>query len=89
MAYYNLSEYARLSGEDATKSGLQDAPGLVRQAIEDFDEAIELDPAFANAYWLWGVTYQALGMISRAQEDFDKAHSTSHLPIDWRGRMIA
>ena len=43
------------------------------RAIEDYDEAIRLDPNDPLAYSNRGTTYDALGQYSRAIEDYDEA----------------
>ena len=43
------------------------------QKIEDFDEAIRLDPQYAIAYSDRGLAYHMLGQYERAIEDFNKA----------------
>ena len=42
-------------------------------AVADFDEAIRLDPAFANAYYNRAAAYRAKGELDRALADYDKA----------------
>ena len=43
------------------------------QAIEDFTEAVRLEPQFSDAYKNRGLLYTALGMVEEAQRDIDKA----------------
>ena len=43
------------------------------RAIEDYDEAIRLDPQLANAYLGRGVASGALGQYERALQDLDEA----------------
>ena len=43
------------------------------KAIEDYDEAIRLDPKYAGAYHSRGQAYGLLGQYERAIEDFDEA----------------
>ncbi len=47
--------------------------GDVQLAIEDFDEAIRLDPQYALAYFNRGLAYNAIGDVARANADFDRA----------------
>ncbi len=42
------------------------------QAIEDFDQALRLDPSYALAYYNRGLAYKNLGEYRRAIEDFDQ-----------------
>ena len=42
-------------------------------AIEDFNNAIHIVPAFANAYNNRGFTYYILGQYKHAIEDYNKA----------------
>ena len=44
-----------------------------QRAIEDFDQAIKLDPKFAEAYWDRGKTYNELGNRQQALEDWKAA----------------
>jgi len=43
------------------------------RAIQDFDEAIRLDPQSAYAYYMRGLANQALGKNTAADRDFQKA----------------
>jgi len=45
----------------------------MKQAIDNFDEAIRLDPQFADAYHNRGTTYRNLGQFERAIEDYNHA----------------
>ena len=47
--------------------------GNPARAIEDYDQALRLDPGLAVAYLGRGVVYDALGLYHRAIEDFDQA----------------
>jgi hypothetical protein len=47
--------------------------GNYRQAIEDYDRAIESRPGFADAYYNRGVVYQGLGNYRQAIDDYSKA----------------
>ena len=44
-----------------------------RKAIKLYDEAIQLNPNYANAYHYRGMAYKALGNNAKAQADFAKA----------------
>jgi Flp pilus assembly protein TadD len=43
------------------------------EAIKDFDQAIQLDPNFAIAYYNRGSSYQVLGQYEHANQDYDRA----------------
>jgi tetratricopeptide (TPR) repeat protein len=47
--------------------------GEYEQAIEHFTQAIELDPAFSEAYVSRGVAYHSQGNYARAIADYDEA----------------
>ena len=47
--------------------------GQYERAIQDYDEAIRLDPQFAGTYNNRGVAYKALGQHERAIQDYDEA----------------
>ncbi len=47
--------------------------GEYRQAIEDYDQALRLDPGYAKAYYNRGNAYGRRGEYRRAIEDFDQA----------------
>jgi tetratricopeptide (TPR) repeat protein len=47
--------------------------GDYQRAIDDFNQAIQLDPLFANAYKDRGIAQLELGEYARAVEDFDQA----------------
>ena len=49
------------------------ALGEYRRAIEDFDQALRLDPGDAIAYYNRGSLYSELGEHRRAIEDYDQA----------------
>jgi tetratricopeptide (TPR) repeat protein len=43
------------------------------QAIDDFNEAIRLEPNYANAFNNRGVAYKNMGELDRAVADYDQA----------------
>ena len=47
--------------------------GNLIQAIADATKAIQINPNFANAYFVRSVCYQELGDNAKAQADFAKA----------------
>jgi tetratricopeptide (TPR) repeat protein len=47
--------------------------GQYDRAIQDYDEAIRLDPKYADAFNNRGYTYNAKGQYDRAIKDFDEA----------------
>ena len=47
--------------------------GRYEQAIEDYDQAIRLNPEDADAYYNRGIVYYELGQLERAIEDYDEA----------------
>jgi tetratricopeptide (TPR) repeat protein len=66
------------NSQDATTCASCDAPFELRQvegqiAIEDYDEAIRLNPNDAEAYFNRGNAYHNLNKKKRAIEDYDKA----------------
>ena len=46
--------------------------GKRQRAIQDYDEAIRLNPQFASAYNNRSVAYQSLGKRKLAERDFQK-----------------
>ena len=52
----------------------------VQARIEDFDEAIRLNPQEAKAYNSRGTAYQSLGMTGMAERDFQKAKELESEP---------
>ena len=46
--------------------------GELRAAIRDFGRAIELDPSYAESYYLRSISLMKLGENRRAVEDFDR-----------------
>ncbi len=49
------------------------AKGDTDRAIQDFDQAIKLDPKYANAFNSRGIAYQAKGDNERAIQDYGEA----------------
>ncbi len=47
--------------------------GETSRAIEDYDQALRIDPGHANAYQNRGVAYESLGQYERAVEDWEQA----------------
>lgn len=47
--------------------------GQIDRAIVDFDEAIRLDPKYADAFYNRGIAYAETGQYNRALADFDEA----------------
>ena len=47
--------------------------GRHQEAIETFDQAIAKDPAYAEAYFVRGSCYYALGSYDQAADDIDAA----------------
>ena len=55
------------------RGNANDKLGDYAQAIEDYDQALRLDPNVALTYYNRGITYSDLGDIARAIEDYDQA----------------
>ena len=53
---------------------------LPQTAIEDYDEAIRLNPQYADAYYNKGVAYYYLGQQKLADRDFAKAKELGYDP---------
>ena len=47
--------------------------GQPQRAIQDYGEAIRLDPQDADAHYLRGIAYDELGQPQRAIQDYDDA----------------
>ena len=63
--------------------------GEYGKAIEDYDEAIRLDPQEANTYYNRGIAYGNLGQHERAIEDFDEAISLDpQFALAYHGRGV-
>jgi tetratricopeptide (TPR) repeat protein len=43
-----------------------------RKAIEKYDQALKVDPNYANAYYGRGVAYEDLGQVEQAIADFER-----------------
>jgi len=54
--------------------------GFYKQAIDDFSQAIQLHPAFAESYYNRGLAYDKMGDYKAAIEDFSQA---IHLKNDY------
>ena len=54
--------------------------GQYEQAIQDFDEAIRLDPQYSDVYYNRGLAYEALGKTIEAERDFAKAKELGYDP---------
>ena len=50
-----------------------DRRGEFAQAIEEYDQALRLDPGYDFAYQNRGVTYESLGQYERAAVDWERA----------------
>ncbi len=49
-------------------------------AIEDFSEAVGLNPEFAQAYYARGLSYVALGKTNESERDLEKAAALGYVP---------
>ena len=47
--------------------------GQHQRAIQDYDQAIRLNPRYAEAYNNRGIAYKNLGQHQRAIQDYDEA----------------
>ena len=54
--------------------------GQYQRAIQDYDEAIRLDPQNAIAYYNRGFTYNNLGQSKEAERDIAKAKELGYEP---------
>ena len=62
------------NAEERVSRGIDFAnEGNFTRALEDFTEAISLDPNLAGAYYNRGVTYNKLGRFQEALQDFSQA----------------
>ena len=60
--------------------------GKLEQAIEEYEEAIALDPAYPESYFNRGYAYKRLGKIEKAVADFRKYLSFER---HWNEEMVA
>jgi Tfp pilus assembly protein PilF len=56
-----------------TRGNEYNGPGNYRQAIEDYDRAIEIKPGYAEAYNNRGAAYNSLGNYGQAIENYNRA----------------
>ncbi len=47
--------------------------GDLARALQDYDQAIRVDPANADAFYNRGITHRTLGQVDRAIQDYDRA----------------
>lgn len=55
------------------RGAARDALGENRQAIEDYDKALEIEPDYAAVYYNRGRAYDALAEYAKAIENYDRA----------------
>ena len=68
----NLGIFSSHAADNAYNSGTEYLEQeQYNQAIVDFDEAIRLDPQYANAYYNRGRAYRKRGLYEQAILDFD------------------
>jgi len=79
-----IRHYEKAIHEKATRPNLMDADAYntrgnrylelrqLRRAIEDFDEAVRLDPKYAVAYGNRAIAYKLQGNKAKAIADFEK-----------------
>ena len=65
----------RIMQADLTRGNMYFELGQYERAIQDYDEAIRLDPEYANAYYNRGIAYGNLGQQELADRDFARAKS--------------
>ena len=58
---------------ESKRGNLEKAQRLYKDAIIDFDKAIQINPEKAYYYHARGIAKEALGQKEAAQVDFDKA----------------
>ena len=56
------------------------ALGQHERAIQDYDEAIILDPEYAKVYYLRGLSYNMLGKSEEAEQNLQKAKELGYEP---------
>jgi tetratricopeptide (TPR) repeat protein len=54
--------------------------GELDKAIADYSKAIELDPAYASAYYYRGIVFEKLGGVVQAEADYGKAKELGYEP---------
>lgn len=73
----DLTEYIESNPDDYTgyngRANLYKSFGVYKQAIQDYDVAIDLDSFDAATYNYRGEAYKALGDEENAQKDFNSA----------------
>jgi tetratricopeptide (TPR) repeat protein len=68
------TDFLNLAAEDWFERGQRLVrDGRQREAIEAFNLAIAKDPAYAEAYFVRGACYYALGSYYQAADDIDAA----------------
>jgi tetratricopeptide (TPR) repeat protein len=68
------SYIAQTTAEDFVQQGVQKLEtGDLKGAIEDFNQAIQIDPNSASAYSMRGQTYTLQGEFQQALNDFNQA----------------
>ena len=66
------------SAEEHNRAGIEHFEETrLQEALDEYNEAILLDPSFAAAYFNRGQTYFTLSQAQRALSDYDKAISLS------------
>lgn len=64
----------RITAINRLKKGYASAlSGKYQDAIDSYDRSITLNPAFAEADFVWGVAYYQMGDPKRALRELDKA----------------
>ena len=62
------------SAEEHKRAGIEHfEESRLQEALNEYNEVIQLDPEFAAAYFNRGQTYFTLGQARRALSDFDEA----------------
>jgi tetratricopeptide (TPR) repeat protein len=97
VRYYTRALWSgELSGIEQAATHFLRAQAYVRladydRAVEDYDQAIVIDPAFAAAYYNRGVTNAARGKLSAALDDYSAAirfdYPDLHKPLFNRGEI--